>query len=235
MLPAPDTLAKIVLSPLLIPQGLRLQRRALVLPEAMGPREGCTGNGPDLRLLVLGDSSAAGVGVERQADALAGQLVAALEPTHRVTWQLWAKTGATTASTLATLADRPGDQFDVAVTALGVNDVTRGLSLRRWLAGQRAIFDRLEQIHGVRHMFVTAVPPLGRFPLLPQPMRSILGRQASRYDASLRALLLPHPTRHHISLDLPDDPALMARDGFHPGPLVYRLWAQLLATRIKAL
>lgn len=232
---APDTLAKIALSPLLIPQGLRIQKRVLTLQEADGPRAGRLGQGPGLRLLILGDSSAAGVGVDRQEDALAGHLTRALAAHRTVDWQLWARCGATTPSTLASLADRPADQFDVAVSCLGVNDVTRGLSVRRWLAAQRAVFERLEARHGVRRIFVTGLPPLGRFPLLPQPMRAVLGAQATRYDAAMRTMLAGTPTRVHYTLDLPDDPTLMARDGFHPGPRVYAAWGEQLAATMLPL
>ena len=64
--------AKFALGPLLLPQSRWLKRNALRLPEAAGPREGGVGaGGPLLRLLVVGDSSAAGVGVADQAQALA--------------------------------------------------------------------------------------------------------------------------------------------------------------------
>ena len=61
---------KITLGPLLLWQGRAVRARALKLPEAAGPREGREGQGaPALRLLVVGDSSAAGVGVEHLAQA----------------------------------------------------------------------------------------------------------------------------------------------------------------------
>ena len=55
-------------------QGILVRRRAVELPEAKGPRAGIVGKGKPLRLLVIGDSSAAGVGVNTQDEAIAGQL-----------------------------------------------------------------------------------------------------------------------------------------------------------------
>ena len=98
-----DTATMLLLSPLLLGQAIRLRKIALQLPEASGPRTGSLGNGPPLRFLIIGDSSAAGVGAQTQDEALAGQLVAALGAHHTVHWQLIAATGATTASTLAKL------------------------------------------------------------------------------------------------------------------------------------
>src|SRR6266516_1669739 len=75
--------AKFALGPVLLPQSKWLKRNALRLPEAAGPREGKVGVGePVLRLLVVGDSSAAGVGVADQAQALV--LQAALKPADLV-------------------------------------------------------------------------------------------------------------------------------------------------------
>jgi hypothetical protein len=69
-----ETSLKLLLAPLLIWQGLHVRKHALVLPEPAGPRSGTLGSGAPLRLLILGDSSAAGVGVAHQSEALSGQL-----------------------------------------------------------------------------------------------------------------------------------------------------------------
>ena len=52
------------LAPLLVAQALRTRRVTPRLPEAAGERSGTQGEGPRLRLLVLGDSAAAGVGAQ---------------------------------------------------------------------------------------------------------------------------------------------------------------------------
>ena len=64
---------KLVLAPVLFAQARSTRRRAPVLPEAEGPREGQLGSGVGaLRVLIAGDSSAAGVGVANQDHAFAG-------------------------------------------------------------------------------------------------------------------------------------------------------------------
>ena len=77
-------IATIALGPVLLWQGQYVRRRTPRLPEASGARVGVTGTGKDLRLLVLGDSSAAGVGVETQSDALLGKTIAGLGGRYRV-------------------------------------------------------------------------------------------------------------------------------------------------------
>src|SRR3712207_5729388 len=71
----------VLLAPVLLRQGARVRRTTPVLPEAAGDRsgrEGATGGQAPLRLLVVGESTAAGVGVEHQRDALPRQLAAEL-------------------------------------------------------------------------------------------------------------------------------------------------------------
>src|SRR5512139_1667681 len=93
---------KLALSPLLVAQAMHTRARVPRLPEAAGARDGVVGRGPvALRLLIAGDSSAAGVGVATQQQALAGQLVPRLAarrsaPIH---WALLARSGLTTAQT----------------------------------------------------------------------------------------------------------------------------------------
>lgn len=225
--------ARLVLSPVLIAQGLYVRRVALQLPEPDGARQGVTGSGPRLRLLVAGDSSAAGVGVAHQDQALTGQLVAALAPHFTVQWQLEARTGATTAQTLAHLSKLDAGPFDIAVTALGVNDVTRQVPLRRWIADQTAVAQVLAQRMGVRAHWRSGLPPLGMFPLLPRPLRSVLGAQARAYDAALAAASVG-PLRHLPFDESRMDPAMMAADGFHPGAAIYAAWGAELAGQIIA-
>jgi lysophospholipase L1-like esterase len=229
-----DLAARLALSPLLAVQALRVVRGAQRLPEAAGPRAGRRGRGAPLRLLILGDSSAAGVGVADQAEALSGRLVALLAREHEVRWRLDAKTGATTASTLKRLARIDPWPCDVAVIALGVNDATRLVPVRRWCAQQSALLDMLQARHTPRRTFVSGVPPLGDFPLLPQPLRWTLGRQARSLDAALAGLAASREGVVHVPFSLALDPGLMAADGFHPGAPLYRRWAEELAPRIIA-
>ncbi len=227
------TTAKLVLAPVLIAQGLRLRRRALRLPAAQGPRTGEAGDGPELRLLIVGDSSAAGVGAAEQGVALAGRLAAELASTHHVTWKLVARTGATTADCLARLAALPPARFDIAITALGVNDVTGSVPRARFLARQADLRALLADRFGVAQVIASGLPPMGDFPALPQPLRWVMGASARRFDAGLARATADDPGWHHVAFELSLTPDLMAEDGFHPGPAGYALWARMLAPAIR--
>lgn len=227
-----DALRVAALSPVLIAQAAQVMARAERLPEAAGPRSGSLGQGAPLRLLIVGDSSAAGVGVDHQHQALSGQLVAVLSQTRHVSWQLVARTGATTRSTLATLDRMPARPFDVAVVALGVNDVLWQTPERIWRQRQARLAEVLTTKFGTSRLFRTAVPPLGDFPLLPRPLATVLGRHAARLDAALRADCMRDPRSVHLGLSLPLTPDWMARDGFHPNAALYALWGAEMARLI---
>ena len=229
---ATDQILRVPLLPVLAAQAVSVRRNAQHLPEPTGPREGREGRGPRLRLLIAGDSSAAGVGAGRQQQALSGFLVARLARHYSVEWRLEATTGHTTKDTLQRL-ERIEGTFDAAVTALGVNDVTRAVSQQRFTELQTRLLDHLTQNLGIRRVVLTAVPQMNRFPALPQPLAWVLGRQAARLDQALQEVANTFPQARHLRLEFPDDPALAAPDGYHPSPKAYRLWAEAAADQIR--
>ncbi len=78
------------------------------------------------------------------------------------------------------------------------------------------------------------MPPLGRFPALPQPLRAVLGLRARLLDRAAARLAPRLPRVAHLPITLAVTPALFCADGFHPGPAGYREWGALLAGPIAA-
>lgn len=226
-----DRLLRIALAPLLLAQALVVSKTATSLPEAEGPRSGHCGDGPPLRLTIIGDSSAAGVGAQQQSEALSGQLVQRLAPHYNVDWSLYARTGATTRSVLNEWPNELG-HIDVAVVVLGVNDITRQVPLRLLLAQRKRLYTRLKQNHGVARILVAGLPPMGQFPLLPNPLRAILGLQAQRYDCALSQQAVSMGIEY-LPFTLPLTADVMASDGFHPGSHGYKLYAQAVFQKIQ--
>lgn len=228
-----DQILRLPLLPVLAAQGLAVRRKAQLLPEPAGPRTGRAGSGPQLRLLIAGDSSAAGVGAATQDEALSGRLVARLAEEYTLDWRLEATTGHTTRDTLDRLTRLTGS-FDIAITALGVNDTTRATSARGFARRQAALLDHLTGPLGARMVIVTAVPDMALFPALPQPLAWVLGAQARRLDHALQQVVQRNPSALHHHPIIPPDPAMAARDGYHPSPLAYDRWAEGLAALIRA-
>ena len=124
------------------------------------------------------------------------------------------------------------ERFDVVVTSLGVNDVTSRVSAGRWLQLQTELRTELRNRFDAKQMIVSGLPPVGKFPALPQPLRWYLGGRAKLFDRLIYDQLSNDSFGRYLSIDFSDDMSLMASDGFHPGPKAYALWGEMAARMI---
>ncbi len=225
---------KLALAPLLVVQAVATRRRAPVLPEPEGPRQGQVGAGRVLRVLIVGDSSAAGVGVRTQDEALAGHLTRALARCSGrcVRWQLVAKSGITTVQALDLLKQSAPSPAEIAVVVLGVNDVIDQVPSHRAVQQRAVLVDWLREHAGVRHAVFAPLPPVHRFPLLPQPLRHVMGGDARRHDRAVAGWAATRDDVSHLPIDYALGPEHMADDGFHPGEPVYRACGEALANHV---
>lgn len=225
-----------VLAPLALPLAVYTRRTALRLPPAEGPQTGVAGaekTGEPLRLLVLGESTVAGVGVTITGSALAAQLAEALTArTQRpVCWRACGENGITVAQARSRLLPEVLDQpTDLALLVFGVNDTTHLTSVHRWVAEQAALAEALHA-RGVKVAF-SGVPPLQHFSALPWLLRYLLGGRGALLDTALKRLAGRLGVRH-MPIQLEFSQAYLAEDGYHPSALGYRVWAQNLAERMS--
>ena len=118
------------------------------------------------------------------------------------------------------------------MVSLGVNDVTRQIPLNRWLNQTATFLDLLTSKFAAKHIYSTNLPPMGEFPVLPQPLRKVIGLRVDRFERAMANYQATRPEITRLNLELPLDPTLMASDGYHPGPDIYALWAQETAKAI---
>ena len=229
--------AKVALLPVLVAQAVLTRRRLPRIDEPAGDRRGVDGSGSRvLRLLVGGDSSAAGVGVRHQRDALAGHVARTLgEHGFRVHWRLEARSGLNSAQALDFLRQAHAEEpieADVAVLATGVNDVIDQVPSHRAVRSREHTANWLRNACGVRHVVFSPVPPIHEFPGLPQPLRWIAGADARRHDAALARWAGTRNDVSHVPIELRLNSGVMAADGFHPGEPVYRVCGSEIAHHI---
>lgn len=210
--------------PWVIPQALWIKRTAPRFAGAAGNDKGSTGDGESLSLLVVGDSIAAGVGADTFTNALVGQLSTALSERYncRVDWKAVGKIGATTRVVLDELVPAiPESAYDLIVVSTGVNDVT---ALTRVTAFATHLEDLIVTLHaqspGARIVAI-GLPPMHQFPLLPQPLRSVIGLRSRLLDEAVRRVAERHSYAVHIPVAIAPDPELFAADGYHPSPKGY--------------
>jgi lysophospholipase L1-like esterase len=191
-----------------------------------------------VRLIMIGDSTAAGVGVTTSADSVGGQLALALAADGiRVLLSSVAVSGARAADLSGQLDRIPsGGRADLAVMLVGANDATHASVPSRVGRDVGAAVRRLRA--GNTSVVVGTCPDLGAPPAIDQPMRAILGafgrRIASAEAGSVRKA-------GGSSVDLAEltgpafraDHANFASDSFHPSAAGYRLWAQALLPSVR--
>lgn len=234
-----SSLVAVPLMPILWLQGRQVRKRTPRLPAAGGPTVGTIpGDGVPLRLLVVGESTVAGVGAPDHAHALTGQIAAALATRtgRTVHWHAAGKIGATAhAARIRLVPEVPKTPMDVIVLALGVNDVLQFQASTRWASDLRLLIADLRRRVGAAPVVLASVPPMGRCPAFPQPLRGVLGLRAAALDLAaqrcVRALARVAHSPGHVA------PAgdMFCSDRFHPSISGYRRWGSQIAESVLAL
>ena len=223
-----------LLWPLLGWQARHVRRTTPCMPEPPGRRTGTTGRGPLVRLLVAGDSGAAGVGVATQGEGLCGQLVQCLSRHHTVAWCVLAAKGLDSPGLLELLQEAPCERFGVVVLSMGANDATSLCAPRQWARWQARLAELIDARFAPALLVHSAVPPMHACLALPQPLRWFMGLWATQMNQSLAGLLADQVGRAmHWHPDTTTT-AGMAADGIHPSAEGYAVWADGLSRRILA-
>ena len=235
------------LLPLAIWQGKQVRATTLRLPEAQGEREGlieassimaptAQAKTEPLTLLHLGESTAAGVGIEHIDDSLgfltSQQLANQLQ--RPIRWKIQAQTGITShelldKTHLEITADSIFQQPDVLIITLGVNDTTSFARISAWKDNLCQLIDRHSSAS--TRVVLTQVPPMQNFPALPKPLNWLLGIRAWQLNQVMKHMCQQQGW-HHQSFNIPLQPEWMATDGYHPNAQGYRLWAEGLSDMI---
>ena len=210
----------------------------LALRTSMGPT-----SAPALRLVLLGDSAAIGVGVEWLAETVGGQLARMLAEGGPQTGErhvLLSSVGVagSRSTDLATQVARAllGDKPDVAVVLIGANDATALRAPEESAEHLGAAVRRLREA-GVE-VVVGTCPDLGAIRSVAQPLRQVaglLGRRMARAQA--RAVT----AAGGVVVDLGGETGAVFRadagtlcyDGFHPSADGYRVWAHALYPAVE--
>jgi lysophospholipase L1-like esterase len=219
----------VALGPVVLTQGRRLRGTVPHLPDAAPPWSGEV-PGPDpLRLLVLGDSTAAGVGARTQAEALPGHLARVLnERTGRgIRWRAVGENGATARDIAERyLDDAISDPADLLFLSIGANDALALRGPAAFRRDVRRILDAFAARNPGAAVLMSSLPVFGRFELLPQPLRRTLYRHSLALEGAARRIVESRP-RHVMSGHPPPyAPGFFAEDRFHPSASGYRDWAE---------
>lgn len=218
--------------PVYVWQGLAVRRRSLRMLPAGGPvRHRIDGEGDEVRLLVLGDSSAASVGIGHSQDGLAAQLSRRLfEATGRpVVWRAAGFNSATAGQirdhVLPNLAPEPWTHI---VLAVGTNDAKNFHSARRFKREFGGLLYALRAKWPESRLVWSPVVEMTLVPALPARLGRILETRASIINRLGHQLCRERGAIPAERLPVIDARAGFAEDGFHASAAGYGAWADHL-------
>ena len=195
------------------------------------------GKGDPIRLLMIGDSSIAGVGVDDFADCVAGRTPHLLaQKTGRAVTSRTSGNNSATAGQIRdhVLPNLERSIYDVIVVSIGVNDAKNFHSGRRFCKEFGTLIYALRARFPEATIIWSGIIDLGNIPALPAPLARIL---------SIRSRILDHAGKtlcNERGALAPDSnwqplPENFSIDGFHCSASGYKMWAEELAGYIAAL
>ena len=219
----------IPVAPLLVMQGRRLRRDTPILPPAALPWTGTLDGPAPLRLLVLGDSTAVGVGAGTQAEGLPGNLARELAARwHRgVEWSAIGESGATSRDLVERFLGAALEaEYDFVFLSIGANDALAIRTRSAFGRDVRTILTALRERNPHATLMMSSLPAFSRFELLPQPLKRRLYAHSSSLESAARVVVETLNGAFMSPKPPPYTEGFFASDLFHPSPSGYRDWAQ---------
>ena len=209
----------------------------MALPAARGPSNGQVGEGSSsLLLLGIGDSVIEGLGVAHVEEALTRQLALKLhqQNSRPILWQTQGRNGDRVRDLIARLPLLDGVEPDLVLVSIGVNDVSHLTSVTRWQWEVTHLIAELKLRFSAPIVFL-GIPPMGQFSALPQPLRFALGVRARLLDQTLQQAAKLLSGIYWFDTASGFQAQLLARDGYHPGPLACESLATALSLQFGEL
>jgi len=228
--------------PILYLQGKRVRARTPRLPEAKG-NSGSVGLEGDreFRIIFLGESSIAGVGVTHHEEGFAGAFAKELAAKMNATvhWDVYAKSGYTLKKVTENIVPLiPDQKVDLVVVGLGANDAFTLNNPWSWQKqSENLVSDLRAKFEDVPIVFGN-MPPIKDFPAFPILMRVFIGNLVEILGNELLTTASKFDGVHYSDAKMRvkdwkakfnvDDRAFFS-DGVHPSKLTYGLWASELS------
>jgi lysophospholipase L1-like esterase len=219
--------------PVYVWQGVGVRLRTERLVPAEGPViHHVAGAGEPVRLLVLGDSSAASVGIGRTEDGLAHQLSLLIaERTGRaVAWRA-AGFNSATAGQLRdyVVPNLSAEPWTHIVLSIGTNDTKNFHTVRRFKKEFGGLVYALRAKWPEARIVWSPVVEFTRVPAMPAALGRILETRAGLINAMGTRLCRERGAIPATRLPILDPRAGFSTDGFHASAAGYRNWAGHMA------
>jgi lysophospholipase L1-like esterase len=194
---------------------------------------------PVLRVVLLGDAMALGVGVDTVAETIGGQLARMLADVGATVVLSTVAVSGARSSDLATQVARAqvGMRPDVAVILVGTNDATHLVRPGEAAAALGAAVRRLHD--GGTAVVVGTCPDLSAMRAIAPPLRHLVGWYGRRVGRTQAAAAVAAGAEvvdlaAHAGPVFRADPGMLCHDRFHPSADGYRVLAYALFPKVAA-
>lgn len=232
------------LLPILYFQGKKIRKNVPTLPEAKNPKGYIKKESENtLKMLVIGESTIAGVGVDSHENGFTGALAKEIssKTNSSILWRVYAKSGYTAKMVrkkiLPTIEDSTAD---LIVIGLGGNDAFKLNSPDVWKFQIKLLIIALKRKYPKTPIYFTNMPPIKEFPAFTNVIKFIIGNLVELLGKSL---LKVTRKKHNVyynneivtlkswqqKFDLKGDVNQFFSDGVHPSKLTYQTWGKDMA------
>ena len=230
----------IPIAPLLYYQGKQIRKTIPDLPEATGMQgKVIVPNTNNFQLLLLGESTMAGVGVATNKEGFAGSLAKALAHQYQqtVSWTVYAKSGYNAKRVETDLLPQIQEtSANLIVIGLGANDTFELNTPFTWRKNVISLLQSIRSQFPHTPIAFTNMPPVKEFTAFPKALQLTLGNLSLLLQKELTILVNETPNVYFddrklaieewiLKNDPTATPADLFSDGVHPSKRSYGLWA----------
>lgn len=193
---------------------------------------------PEVTILLLGDSTITGSGLEAPDDIWIRQVANRLQHRWRFRIESLARGGARTHEVLAhQVPEALRRRADLAIVSAGSNDVLFATPLRRVERALDQVIAALEDVAPA--VLLTGVGDLGNVPRVPFPLRLLASSRSRAVDriharAANRFAFADKVRTGAMSERFSRDLTLFSSDWFHPSRVGHEIWADAVTPMIEA-
>ena len=244
------SIISIPLLPVMYVQGKQIRTRVPQLPEASGIEGNCEppiSTEKHIRILALGESTIAGVGVETHQEGFTGTFARELSGKLgvNVSWKVYARSGYTAGKVAHKLVPTiTENSADLIIIGLGGNDAFTLNSPGKWRRDIRTLIEDLRSKYPHALIVFCNMPPIKEFPAFTPLIKftignlvEILGEELKRivsdYDKVIyfdeKITLQGWTDKFQVEAAKED----FFSDGVHPSKLTYQTWAREIASELS--
>ena len=218
-------------APFLYIQGQVTRWKVGLLPEAAEPSGETASEGSCANLLIIGESTVAGLGARTHEFALGGQFAQSLSKkiNRPVAWRAVGRNGVTARRTIDELWPLvPDREFDYVLLGIGGNDVMKLSSPKKWRRDMIELIGLVHARYPSAVIFITNCPMIGYSPILPQPIKGILWELSKMHNENIKEFTADMERVFYYPQPVEVEWDGFWADGIHPSEQGYRDWASAM-------